>query len=141
LQRLIDWLNTHHSLNIAKLPLNTSPLDNNAWFPGFTEVDGFFGIITSEAKPKSETRKRSQSRRVKCRFTIGQRQFDKPTGLSCEAFMSMITKYFEVSLLTSIRNNAQFSSPAQCYYFSVESPQELSKQSYHLLRKVSINRH
>ena len=39
----------------------------------------------------------------------------------------MITKYFEVSLLTSIRNNAKFSSPAKCYYFSVESPQKLSK--------------
>jgi hypothetical protein len=90
-------------------------------------VDEYFGSQISEAKPKSETRKRSQSRRVKCRFTIGQRQFDKPTGISCEAFMSMIAKYFEVSLLTSIRNNAKFSSPAKCYYFSVESPQKLSK--------------
>ena len=41
--------------------------------------------------------------------------------------MSMIAKFFEVSLLTSIRNNAKFSSPAKCYYFSVESPQKLSK--------------
>jgi hypothetical protein len=32
LHRLIDWLNTNHSLDIPKLPLNTSPLDNNAWF-------------------------------------------------------------------------------------------------------------
>jgi hypothetical protein len=127
LHRLIDWLNTHHSLDIPKLPLNTSPLDNNAWFAGFTEVDGYFGVIISEAKPKSETRKRSQSRRVKCRFTIGRRQFDNPTGLSCEAFMSVIAKYFEVSLLTSIRNNAKFSSPAKCYHFSIESPQKLSK--------------
>jgi hypothetical protein len=42
--RLIDWLNTNHSLNIAKLPLNTSPLDSDAWFAGFTEADGYFGI-------------------------------------------------------------------------------------------------
>jgi hypothetical protein len=41
--------------------------------------------------------------------------------------MSMIAKFFEVSLLTSIQNNAKFSSPAKCYYFSVESPQKLSK--------------
>jgi hypothetical protein len=34
LHRLIDWLNTYHSLDIAKLPLNTSPLDNNPWFAG-----------------------------------------------------------------------------------------------------------
>jgi hypothetical protein len=34
--RLIDRLNTHHSLDIAKLPLNTSPLDNDAWFAGST---------------------------------------------------------------------------------------------------------
>jgi hypothetical protein len=44
------------------------------------------------AKPKSETGKRSQSRRVECRFTIDT-----------------------------------FSSPAKCYYFSVKSPQKLSK--------------
>jgi len=44
IHRLIDWLNTNHSLNIAKLPLNTSPLDSDAWFAGFTEADGYFGI-------------------------------------------------------------------------------------------------
>jgi hypothetical protein len=42
--------------------------------------------------------------------------------------MSMIAKYFEVSLLTSIRHNAKFSSSAKTYYFSVESPQKLSKE-------------
>ncbi len=51
--RLIDWLNTHHSLDIPKLPLNTSPLDNDARFAGITEADGYFGVTISEAKPKS----------------------------------------------------------------------------------------
>lgn len=106
MHRLIDWLNTHHSLNIAKLPLNTSPLDNNAWFAGSTEVDGYFGIRTSEAKPNPRLENALKAEELNADLLDGQRQFDKPIGLSCEAFMSMITKYFEVSLLTSIRNNA-----------------------------------
>ena len=78
--RLIDKLNAHNSLNISKLPLDFSPLDSNAWLAGFTEADGYFGVVITEFKPKSDTRKRSKSRTVKCRFVIEQRQFDKPTN-------------------------------------------------------------
>lgn len=95
--KLIDILNLKYSLNIPKLPIDTSELDSNAWLAGFTEADGYFGVFISEFKPKSETRKRSQSRRVKCRFVIEQRQIDKPTGLSCEPFMKAIANYFKVS--------------------------------------------
>lgn len=79
-------------------------------------------------RPSLNPKLEKDRRRVKCRFTIEQRQLDRPTGLSCETFMSMIAKYFEVSLLTSIRHNAKFSSSAKTYYFSVESPQKLSKK-------------
>ena len=39
-------------------------------------------MSVTEFKPKSDTRKRSQSQRVKCRFVIEQRQFDKSTNSS-----------------------------------------------------------
>ena len=71
-----------YSLNILKLSMDHSSLDSNAWLAGFTEADGYFGVSVTEFKPKSETRKRSQSQRVKCRFVIEQRQFDKSTNSS-----------------------------------------------------------
>jgi hypothetical protein len=62
-------LSTGSNTRITKLPLNVSPLDSNGWLTGFTEADGDFGVSITESKPKSDTRQRSQSRRVRCRFT------------------------------------------------------------------------
>jgi hypothetical protein len=50
----------------------------------------------------------------------------------------MIAKYFEVSLLTSIRHNAKFSSSAKSYYFSAESPHKLSKEIAYLEKYTLI---
>ena len=42
LYRLIDWLNKNRNSNITKLPLDNSPLSDNAWLSGFIEADGNF---------------------------------------------------------------------------------------------------
>jgi hypothetical protein len=42
LYRLIDWLNKNRNSNITKLPLDKSPLSDNAWLSGFIEGDGNF---------------------------------------------------------------------------------------------------
>jgi len=55
--KLINNLNSTHSLSIPLLPLNTSPIDSNAWFAGFTEADGYFGVKITEFKPKTESTK------------------------------------------------------------------------------------
>lgn len=102
-------------------------MDSNAWLAGFTEADGYFGVVISEFKPKSDTRKRSKSRTVKCRFVIEQRQFDKPTNSSCQPFMEEIAKHFQVSLLTSTRKNNKFLAPAATYYLSIETIEKLSR--------------
>ena len=125
--KLIDTLNIKYSKNISKLPVDISPLDLNAWLAGFTEADGYFGVSISEFKPKSETRKRSQSRRVKCRFIIEQRQIDRPTGLSSKSFMEAIAKYFDVSLLEINRKNKQSLTSISSNYLSVESTKKLAK--------------
>ena len=92
--KLIDFLNVKHNLNIIKLPIDNFTLDSNAWLAVFTEADGYFGVKFTEFKPKTEDGKRSQSRKVKCKFVIEQRQFDKATGLSCKEFMELIANYF-----------------------------------------------
>jgi hypothetical protein len=123
--KLIDKLNSNNSLNILKLPIDNSTLDNNAWLAGFTEADGYFGVFVKEFKPKSKTRKRSQSRSVKCRFAIEQRQFDKPTNSSCKFYMQIIADFFDVVLLESTRTT--FKTSNSTYYFHVESKDKLSK--------------
>lgn len=123
--KLIDKLNLSESLDIYKLPIDISALDNNSWLAGFTEADGYFGVFIKEFKPKSEDRKRSQSRSVKCRFAIEQRQFDKPTNSSCEPYMKMIANYFNVTLLKSTRTT--FDIPNSTYYIHVESKDKLDK--------------
>lgn len=115
--KLIHNLNTNRSLKIPLLPLNTSSINNDAWFAGFTEADGYLRIVIkyiNKLKPESNPR-------ISCRFTIEQRQIDRPTGLSCKPFMDRLADYFEVSFLTITRDKETFLSPAESYYFSVES--------------------
>ena len=43
LYNLIDWLNFKHiDLNIIKKPLDSSPIDSNAWLSGFIVDGGYF---------------------------------------------------------------------------------------------------
>ncbi len=40
---MIDYLNAKGA-NIVKLPLDTSPLNSNAWLAGFIDANGSFSI-------------------------------------------------------------------------------------------------
>jgi hypothetical protein len=42
--KLIEFMNTKYSLNIAESLLDKSDLADNSWFAGFTEADGHFGV-------------------------------------------------------------------------------------------------
>jgi len=48
LHRLITYLNLNRKYNFPLLPVDTSPLESNAWFAGFVEADGSFYIRTTE---------------------------------------------------------------------------------------------
>jgi len=48
LHLLIDWLNNKHNIDIAKLPIDNSPLNQNGWLTGFIEADACFFIGYSE---------------------------------------------------------------------------------------------
>ena len=58
LYRLIDWVNGHsgpQDTTIPKLPLNTDPIESNAWLAGFIEGEGCFQVrasATSSSKKK-----------------------------------------------------------------------------------------
>jgi hypothetical protein len=52
LHRLITWLNLNRDYNFSLLPIDTSPLETNAWFAGFIEADGSFHIRTTETPLK-----------------------------------------------------------------------------------------
>lgn len=121
--KLILNLNTTRSLNIPLLPLNTSPINNDAWFAGFCEADGYFRIVLRY----NHSLKPELNPKISCRFTIEQRQIDKPTGQSCKPFMSMLADYFEVSLLSKTVNNEKYISSVNSYYFSVESLLKIKK--------------
>ena len=65
LYRLIDWLKDS---SIKKLPLNTEPLDSNAWLAGFIEGDGHFYVRVTGANKKRNYGV------VECRFELTQAQ-------------------------------------------------------------------
>jgi hypothetical protein len=52
LHRLITFLNLNRDYNFPLLPVDTSPLESNAWFAGFAEADGSFYIRTTETPLK-----------------------------------------------------------------------------------------
>lgn len=48
LYQLIDWLN-NFEFNIEKKPLDSSPLNSNAWLSGLIDSDGHFSVRASGA--------------------------------------------------------------------------------------------
>jgi len=98
--KLIDFINKKYSLNIQESILDKSNLASNSWFTGFTEADGYFGVKIIEAKPKSDTRKRSVSTNISLIFRLDQRSWDKPTSSHMLPIMNIIAKFLMCNLLT-----------------------------------------
>jgi len=87
LYEMIDFLNAKGD-NIIKLPLDTSPLNSNAWFAGFIDADGHFAIKGFTSNPKSY---------LAFQFYLVQRKTDK-SGESLEKSMFKITEFLQVKL-------------------------------------------
>lgn len=92
LYKTIDFLNLTRNLNIEKLPLDDSNLDNNSWLSGMIDSDGGFQIgLTGNYKIDGSSNK-SQ---VKRSFALKQRILDKLSGESCIPFMLKIANYLK----------------------------------------------
>lgn len=74
--KLIDFINQKYNLVIPFSNLDKSDFSNNSWFSGFTDADGHFGVKIVEAKPKSDTRKRSISNSISIKFRLDQRYLE-----------------------------------------------------------------
>lgn len=120
--KLIEFMNTKYSLNIAESLLDKSDLADNSWFAGFTEADGHFGVKVIEAKPKSETRKRSVSESVSIFFRLDQRSYDNPTASSMLPIMEKIAQFLGASnFWTYTINNPKSKSTTEMLSVSITS--------------------
>jgi hypothetical protein len=96
LYKLIDWLNLKsNNLNIIKKPLDSSPIDSNAWLSGFIEADGSFSIFLNKNS-------------IRIRFSLTQSSINK-FGDSSEAIMKEISEYLEVKVSSYQRKKAPYS--------------------------------
>lgn len=84
---MIDFIK-YKGVNIEKLPLDTSPLANNAWLAGFIDSDGHFAIKGFTANPKTP---------LAIQFYLPQRKLDI-SGLSMEHIMGMIAQFLQTKL-------------------------------------------
>lgn len=90
LHNLIDWLNLKFdNLNMINKPLDTSPLNSNAWLSGFIDADGHFSVRTTTT---------SKYPRVECKFELTQSQKDHKLENKFQ-FMNNLAKF----LLTSVK--------------------------------------
>lgn len=87
LHKIIDFLNVKGA-NIEKLPLDTSPLNNNAWLAGFVDADGSFAIKGFSQNPKTH---------LAIQFYLAQRTYDI-SGESLKPLMSKIADFLFVKL-------------------------------------------
>jgi hypothetical protein len=98
LYKLIDWLNNKKAcINLIKLPLNTDPLNNDAWLSGLIDSDGHFSVRNTMTGKYSK---------IECKFELSQRQKDH-LGYSNELFLADIAKFLNISL-KNIRENTSY---------------------------------
>ena len=93
LHSLIDWLNKNHNVNIDKLALKNSNLDNDSWLSGFIDADGSFSVQYSKIENNAKKRKLS------CRLRIEQRMLDPITNESYKNILADIAKFLNCNLL------------------------------------------
>lgn len=105
LNHLITFMNNKYELMLPSSDLDVSKFDSNSWFTGFTEADGHFGVKVIEAKPKSNTRKRSVSTNISLVFRLDQRSYDKPNNTSMLPVMQMIASFLSCNLACYLRKS------------------------------------
>ena len=104
LHLLIDWLNNKHNMNIPRLPVDNTPLNENGWLTGFIEADGNFFIGYSE-------------KQIICKFNLEQRMIFLKTLESYETILSQICSFLNVKL--AIRDRLNHKNPI--YIIRVEN--------------------
>lgn len=95
---LIDWLNKHHNAQIIKLPTYTKSLREDAWFAGFIDADGSFGIRYTKKAPRIK-------QKISCRFRLEQRLIDPKTKESYGPIIALIANLLSTTVNTRIQKS------------------------------------
>lgn len=101
INNLIYFINKKYNLTIPFSKLDKSDFSGNSWFTGFTDADGHFGVKIVEAKPNSDTRKRSVSNSISLKFRLDQQYSENE--VSNLNIMEELAKFLDCKL--SIYNN------------------------------------
>lgn len=106
LHRLINWLNTKNNDSIVCLGLDTSSLNSNSWFAGFSDADSYFQVSLTENKELDTIKN------IKCYYRLEtQQNYHGESGLYKE-IMELIAKFLQTKLLSRQRliNNKEYYS-------------------------------
>jgi intein/homing endonuclease len=97
---MIDFLNLFYGTNISKLPLDNSPLFENAWLAGFIDSDGCFAIKGFTGNLRTY---------IAVQFLLTQRKLDI-SGVSMLEIMKKISSFLECPLKSKVTtlNNKEF---------------------------------
>lgn len=124
LHRLINWLNAKNNDTIEYLGLDTSDLNSNSWFAGFSDADSYFQVSLTENKelapgagiagPEGTGAQRPGDtiKNIKCFYRLEtQQNYHGETGLY-KNIMEFIAKFLQVKLLSRQRliNNKEYYS-------------------------------
>ena len=90
LYKLIDWMNSNHSMDIIKLPVNNSSILNDSWLSGFIDADGHFYI-------------RNSLKQIICKFSLEQRMIYPKTLENYNLILNKICLSLNVKLYTRTR--------------------------------------
>lgn len=114
---LISFLNSHWKHNLVALPLDSSPLDSNAWLRGFSDQDANFSLNVHMRKKKGKS---TGNLRVIASYRLEQKQQSKhyQVGQSFFGICNKIASLFSCSLYnrTRILNKKPFDQFIVCTY-------------------------
>lgn len=110
--RIIDWLNAKHGACLVQKNVCVKPVGQNAWFAGFTDADGSFGIDL----------RRVPRFKLSCQWQLNQRQIDPATGFSYAPCLNKLVAFLgsrRLYLITPKKGNS---------YFAIKATSAKSKQ-------------
>lgn len=106
LHRLINWLNNKKNSSIVCLGLDTSNLNSNSWFAGFSDADSYFQVILTHNKELGTIKNIKSFYRLEI-----QQNYHGELNLY-KNIMELIAKFLQTNLLSRKRilNNKEYVS-------------------------------
>lgn len=106
LHRLINWLNAKNNSSIECLGLDTSNLNSNSWFTGFSDADSYFQVSLTHDKELNRIKN------IKSFYRLEIQQNYHGELNRYKEIMELIAKFLQTKLLSRQRliNNKEYTS-------------------------------